>query len=83
MTASYALSIILFLSFSVGLTFARRLVPSLRAYQPDVVLNGYANALLLEQEMADEIRDIPGVEYVFGSSYLSNIPATASSTALH
>ncbi len=78
MTASYALSIILFLSFSVGLTFARGLLPSQRAYQPDVVLNGYANALLLEQGMTDEIRNIPGVGYAFGSSYLSNVPVTAS-----
>ncbi len=78
MTASYALSIILFLSFSVGLAFARGLVPSQRAYQPDIALNGYANALLLEQDMTDEIRNIPGVEYAFGSSYLGNVPATAS-----
>lgn len=78
MTASYALSIILFLSFSVGLTFARRLLPSQRAYQPDVSLYGYVNALLLEQGMADEIRNIPGVEYAFGSSYLGNVPVTAS-----
>jgi len=78
MTASYALSIILFLCFSVGLTFARGLLPSQRAYQPDVVLNGYANALLLERDVANEIRDIPGVEYVYGTSYLSNIPVTAS-----
>ncbi len=77
MTASYALSIILFLCFFVGLIFARGLIPSLRAYQPDVALNGYANALLLEQGMTDEIRNIPGVEYAFGSSYLSNVPATA------
>ncbi len=78
MTASYALSIILFLSFSVGLTFARRLLPSQRAYQPDVSLYGYVNALLLEQGMADEIRNIPGVKYAFGSSYLGNVPVTAS-----
>ncbi len=78
MTASYALSIILFLSFSVGLTFARRLLPSQRAYQPDVSLYGYVNALLLEQGMADEIRNIPGVEYAFGSSYLGNVPVIAS-----
>lgn len=78
MTASYTLSIILFLSFSVGLTFARRLLPSQRAYQPDVSLYGYAYALLLEQDMTDEIRNIPGVEYAFGSSYLGNVPVTAS-----
>lgn len=78
MTASYALSIILFLCFSVGLSFARNLLPSQRAYEPDVILNGYSNALVLEQETVDDIRKISGVEYACGTSYLENIPATSS-----
>lgn len=78
MTASYALSIILFLCFTVGLSFARCLLPSQRAYQPDVSLNGYCNALVIEQDIVDEIRGIPGVEYAYGSSYLSDISATSS-----
>ena len=78
MTASYALSIILFLCFSVGLSFARGLLPSQRAYQPDIALNGYANALVIEQDIADKIRGISGVEYAYGSSYLRDIPVTSS-----
>lgn len=77
MTASFALSIILFLCFSVGIDFARELIPSLRSGQPDVTLNGYANALVLEQSLRDEIGAIPGVEHAFGSSYLVNIPAAS------
>ncbi len=78
MTASFALSIILFLCFSIGLGFARELLPTLRSYQPDITLNGYANALLLEQGLTDEIKGIPGVEHVFGSSYLKDISAVSS-----
>lgn len=78
MTASFALSIILFLCFSIGLSFARELLPTLRSYQPDITLNGYANALLLEQGLTEEIKGIPGVEHVFGSSYLKDIPAASS-----
>ena len=78
MTSSYALSIILFLCFSVGLTFAGALLPSNQVYQPDVALNGYANALLLEPNMVDEIKNVTGVENAYGTSYISNISVTSS-----
>ena len=78
MTASFSLSIILFLCFSVGLDFARELVPSLRSWQPDITLNGYANALLLEPDLLNEIQEIPHVEDAYGIAYLENVPATSS-----
>ena len=78
MTASFSLSIILFLCFSVGLDFARELVPSLRSWQPDITLNGYANALLLEPDLLNEIQGIPHVEGAYGTAYLENVPATSS-----
>jgi len=78
MTASFALSIILFFCFSIGLDFAQGLMPALKSWQPDIVLNGYANALVLEQSLADEIRGVSGVKQVFGSSYLEHVPAASS-----
>lgn len=78
MTASFALTIILVLCFSVGMDFARGLVPSMKSWQPDVTLNGYANALVIEQKDKDEIHEISGVKGVFGTSYLENIPAVSS-----
>ena len=78
MTASFSLSIILFLCFSVGLDFARELVPSLRSWQPDITLNGYANALLLEPDLLNEIQKISHVEDAYGTAYLENVPATSS-----
>ena len=78
MTASFSLSIILFLCFSVGLDFARELVPSLRSWQPDITLHGYANALLLEPDLLNEIQEIPHVEDAYGIAYLENVPATSS-----
>ena len=78
MTASFSLSIILFLCFSVGLNFARELVPSLRSWQPDITLNGYANALLLEPDLLNEIQGIPHVEGAYGTAYLENVPATST-----
>ncbi len=78
MTASFSLSIILFLCFSVAMDFARELIPTLRSWQPDITLGGYSNALILDREMCDEIAAIPGVKQVFGSSYVSGVPAECS-----
>lgn len=78
MTASFSLSIILMLCFSVGLDFAHELLPSLQSWYPDITLNGYANALVLDQDLFDEINTISGVESVYGSSYMDHVPATSS-----
>lgn len=78
MTASFSLSIILFLCFTVGLDFGRELIPTLRTWQPDITLNGYANTLVLDKKLSDEINEIPGVAHVFSSSYIGNIPVTSS-----
>lgn len=77
MTASFSLSIILFLCFSVGLDFAHELIPSFRSWQPDITLNGYANALVLEQNLLDEIRQVPHVETAYGTAYMENVPAAS------
>ena len=78
MTASFALSIILFLCFSIGLDLARGLLPTLRTWQPDITLNGYSNALVIEKNLTDEISNISGVKQVFSSSYKNKIPASSS-----
>lgn len=78
MTTSYSLSIILFLCFSVILNFAHELVPSLRSWQPDITLNGYANSLVLDQNLSDAIGSVSGVAHVYGSSYMENIPVISS-----
>jgi putative ABC transport system permease protein len=78
MTASFSLSIILFLCFTVGLDFGRELMPTMRSWTPDLCLNGYANSLVLTPDFKNELSTIDGVEQVFGSSYLEALPATSS-----
>lgn len=78
MTASFALSIILFFCFSLGMDFAQGLMPTLKSWQPDITLGGYANALVLEKNLTDEIKEIPGVKQAFGSSYMDSIPVISS-----
>lgn len=78
MTASFALTIILILCFSIGLDFAKGLIPSLKTWQPDIILNGYSNALVIEQNVKEKILGIPGVKSAFGTSYLDSVPAVSS-----
>ena len=78
LTASFSLSIILFLCISVGLDFAHELIPSMRSWQPDITLTGYANERVLDQSLSDAISGITGVEHIWGSSYMENVPVTSS-----
>ena len=78
MTASFALSIILVLCFSVGLDFAQNLLPNMRTYQPDIDFTGYENSLLLDQETLEQIRGVEGVENAFACSYISRVPVDSS-----
>ncbi len=78
MTASFSLSIILFLCFTVGLNFAHGLLPSLRSWQPDITLGGYANEPVVGRSLSDTIRSLSGVEHVFGSAYMENVSAASS-----
>lgn len=78
MTSSFALNIILFLCFSVGLDLFHALIPCLRSWQPDITLNGYANALILDKGFTDKISTISGVSHVFGCSYIDNISVSCS-----
>lgn len=78
MTSSFALTIILILCFSIGLDFAKGLIPSLKSWQPDITLNGYANALVIEQNVKEKILGIPGVKRAFGTAYLNGVSAVSS-----
>lgn len=78
MTASFALTIMLFFSFSVILDFAKQLVPSMSVTSADIVLSSYANKMDIERSLVDEIKKIDGVANAYGSSYVESIPATSS-----
>ncbi len=78
LTASFSLSIILFLCFSVGLEFAQGLLPSMQSWQPDITLTGYRNERVLDQSLSDTISGVTGAGHVWGSSYMGNVPVTSS-----
>lgn len=58
MTASFALTIILFLSFSVVMDMVRLLVPSLSVTSADLALASYSNEMILDRNLVDQIREI-------------------------
>ncbi len=77
LTASFSLSIILFLCISVGLDFAHELIPTMRSWQPDITLTGYANERVLDQGLSDAISGITGVEHTWGCSHMGHVPAAS------
>lgn len=82
MTASFALTIILVLSFTVLMDFGKQLMPSLNVTSADMVLASYANEMDIDRRLVDEIRKIDGVANAYGSSYIENIPASSSRTGI-
>jgi len=77
MTASFALSIVLALGFTVLLQFASLLLPSLVPWQPDVLYNGYGNAQVLPGSMTRTLLKVPGVAHAWGCTGLVDTPASS------
>lgn len=82
LTASFALCIILFLSFSVVMDMVRLLLPSLNVTSADLTLASYSNEMVLDRDLVEEIRKIDGVANAYGSCYMGNIPAASSRTGI-
>lgn len=70
MTASFALSMILFLSFSVMISWIGHALTSMDPHSPDLEVyhQGYHNEL--SKELCQEIRGIDGVKYVTGRMHI-------------
>lgn len=78
MTASFALSIVLALCFSVLLTFAGILLPALSPWQPDISIGGYLNAPVVTRKTAAQLRTLPGVTAVWGAIGAADTPITTA-----
>lgn len=70
MTVSFALSMILFLSFSVMISWIGHALTSMDPHSPDLEVyhQGYHNEL--SKELCQEIRGIDGVKYVTGRMHI-------------
>lgn len=76
MTGSFAVSILLFLSFSAGIDFVHALLPSLRIWQPDVSIISSDETNHLDRGLVEEIANMPGVAQVFGNMCDTDFPVS-------
>lgn len=74
MTGSFALSIILFLTFTVLLDFVGYLLPQ-SASASDITITSTDIANSIPSEFMDIVRDINGVDNIFGRRSLFDVPA--------
>lgn len=74
MTGSFALSIILFLTFTVLLDFVGYLLPQ-SASASDITIISTDSANSIPEKFMDTVRDINGVDNLFGRRSLFDVPA--------
>lgn len=80
MTLSFAVSIILFLSFSSMLGFVRHALPSLRSYTPDVSIVDADGSCSIDRSLYDKISAMDGIQTVYGSMFQLHTPVQSRQT---
>lgn len=74
MTGSFALSIILFLSFLVLVDFIGYLIPQ-SSSTPDITISNSDNTNSIDDKLLDTINSIEGVKFTFGRRSCLDVPA--------
>ncbi len=72
--SSFALSIILFLSFSTTIDFMRHAVTALKPWSPDLSIVAPDNTCALEHSLLDALQDSPAVKRVYGRMFAYDLP---------
>jgi len=78
MTGSFALTIMLFLTFSACLDIVHKLLPSVSDFTPDITISSQDESNSIDKSISEEISEISGVESVFGMMYSLEYPAEIS-----
>lgn len=78
MTGSFAISIILFLSFSVLINFMHQAVRPLKPYTPDISVVSANNTCSLDRELLEQIKSSSEVKRVYGRMFAYDVPVTSS-----
>ena len=81
MTGSFALTIMLFLTFSACLDIVHKLLPSVSDFTPDITIASQDDSNSIDRSLAEDISEIPGVESVFGMMYSIECPAEINGNA--
>lgn len=75
MACSFALSIILFLSFYASTAFMHHAITPLRPYTPDLSVVSPDSSCSLDYGLAAELARCPGVKRVYGRAFAYDVPA--------
>lgn len=75
MVSSFALSIILFLAFSVGIDFLHHALRPLQVYTPDLSVYMENSECVIEKSAIEEIKKLPGIKNVYGRSFAYDMSA--------
>ena len=75
MTCSFALSIILFLSFYASTAFMHHAITPLRPYTPDLSIVSPDSSCSLDSGLAAKLAGCPGVKRVYGRAFAYDVPA--------
>lgn len=78
MSGSFALSIILFLSFSVTVGFMKHALNSLYPWTPDISISAKSDNALIPVSMLNELKTNPKVKKAYGRMSTSELPATVN-----
>lgn len=72
---SFALSIVLFLSFTVLTDFMNYAANPLKPYAPDITVMGADNSSPIDQSVMEKIKALPHIEQIYGRMFSYDIPA--------
>ena len=73
LTMSFALTVMLFLTFSACLDIVNRLLPVAGSFSPDMEITGRGNTNSMDRSIKEEIAALPGVEAVLGNSIVFDV----------
>ena len=73
---SFAISIILFLCFTILVTFMNHALNPLKPYAPDLTIEGTTDTVFIPTSLKEEVAALSGTEKVYGRMFGSDIPAS-------
>ena len=80
MTGSFALSIVLFLSFSVAVNFMRHALTPLQPWTPDLSIVSPDQTCSVDRSLLERLHETPAVKAVYGRMFAYGLPTTGSDT---
>ncbi|WP_313370267.1 ABC transporter permease [Sedimentibacter sp.] len=74
---SFAISIVLFLCFTILITFMNHALNPLKPYAPDLSIEGTQDkdTVLLDHSLKQDINALPHIENIYGRMFYTDIPA--------